>query len=206
MKKIISVVLVLTLLLSSCAKPPVEDPKYESVARLYTEMLWRKIDDSDKGTLDLCSESVQKQIKDMEQQAQELLRKRKYLTKDEVHELVGDLTEYYSRKKDEFIALQEMAVFYDEEPKTIDDYEPVQILTKDTYETKFNGDSAYIELETGEVFYFDVPKQYSGLYDIVQSGFDGEIYKYDIELEDETKFSIYVDVKNGKVERLKEVL
>lgn len=206
-KSILSIFLTVLIFISSltgCASIPEESDEYEPVARLYTEMLWREIEESDNETLKMCSESVKEKIRETNEKSKEMRRKSKYLTKDEVHQLVGDLGEYYQNQLDVFLSLQEMARFYGEPALTEDDYEPVMILTKDTYEVTPDGKSGYITLETGARIYCDMAKEYSGQYDIEKQGFENGIYKYKITLDDDTEFFIYMDVKNGKVQRLKE--
>lgn len=203
--KVISVFLALLIGLSSCAAPIEESDEFEPVARLYTEMLWRDLDESDNATLKMCSKAVKDKINETNANAKELRRKSEYLTKDEVHQLIGDLTEYYQGKIDEFLALQEMASFNGSKPLTIEDYEPIMILTKDEYEVERIGNDSYVLLEDGNKVYCKVYDKYkNGVYDIFKVSFKDGVYKYKVELEDDTVFYLYLDTKNHKVERLKE--
>lgn len=202
--KVFSILLALILGLSACSSVPEETDAYEPVARLYTEILWREIDESDNDTLELCSESVKEKILKTNENAKEMRRKSKTLTKDEVHQLIGNLSEYYQDKLDEFLAMQEMAAFYGDTVLTVDDYEPIMILTKDEYEVVNEGRIFYVVLEDGHKVYCDGVKNYTGEYDIEKVEFNNDIYKYKITLENDKTFYIYLDVKNGKVERLKE--
>lgn len=217
MKKILTLTLCIvgcTLLLAGCSNEnkdnkfnepinPTEQiseetiDKYEPVARLYTEILWRDLEDSDDKTLNLCVDDLKEKIEQNAKTSSEARRKSEYYTKEEVSALIP--TE------------EELGELYFE-PEGVEaghvplDIPSVEILTKDKYEVKHSSDGklGFIVLEDNREITVQLPRLFNGEYIITTIEETKNSRTYKVEIDENTKFVLYLDIDNGLVTRVRE--